>query len=91
LLLLAYIAHRHGLGEKQRDVEADVAEAVGTVTADAVQKWKGAAIKAFGKGHVEAVLREAARCGAAGEPFCDAPDVLATLAAERNAAAKGSE
>jgi hypothetical protein len=91
LLLLAYIAHRHGAGAKKGDVEAEVAKAVGNVTVDALRKWKGAAIKAFGKEYVETVLTEAARCGAAGEPFCDAPDALATLAAERNKAAKGSE
>jgi hypothetical protein len=39
LLLLAYIAHRHGAGEKKGDVEADVAAAVGTVTGSCPLAW----------------------------------------------------
>jgi hypothetical protein len=88
LKLLEYIEYRKVTGEKKERVAAEIAAAIGNIEAGAVRKWKAAVIKAFSSEHVEACFKKARDLAQAGQPFSDDPNVLSTLAKERNAAAK---
>lgn len=91
LILLTYIEYRHALGDRKAIVEAEVATAVtaaagGSLTVDGVRKWKAAAIKAFGKDHVDRHLKDARAYALNGRSFSDEPNVLEAMVRERSEA-----
>jgi hypothetical protein len=60
--VMKWIAWQYGLGRKKKDVEADVASALGCTSA-LFAKWKAELAKIFGHNHVHDALAEAEQLG----------------------------